>query len=269
MFGDSLVLGFVQGLTEFLPVSSSAHLVIMQRILGWREPALAFDLMLHVATMMATLIFFRNDVGRLGMEWLAGFRGGEGRRPGWRYGGGVSAATMATALVGLPLKPMVERALSSTMVVGLGLILTAALLEGAMRVPEGRRRLGLGQAFLVGVAQGVATFPGISRSGSTIAASVFLGIPREEAFRFSFLLSLPAIRGATLLEGRDLGGWKAFVMSLPSGWWAGMAVAFVTGLMALAVLRRLVVQGRWRGFAVYCALLGGSTVVFSLLFPGV
>ncbi len=269
MFADSLLLGFIQGLTEFLPVSSSAHLVLFQRVLGWQEPALAFDLVLHVATMAATLCFFWSDVWRLGAEWLSGFRSAEGRKPGWRYGWAVIAATLATALVGLPLKPLVEMALHSTLTVGVALLLTAALLEGAVRMSEGHRRLGLGNAFLVGLVQGVATFPGISRSGSTIAASVLLGLPREEAFRFSFLLSLPAILGATLLEGKELGGVTPFLESLPSGWWAGVVVAFVTGLLALVILRRVVVQGRWRGFAVYCALLGLTTVVFSLLFPAV
>lgn len=262
------MLGFVQGLTEFLPVSSSAHLVLFQRILGWREPALAFDLVLHVATMGATLAFFWSDVWRLGAEWFSGFWSSDGRKPGWRYGWAVLAATLTTALVGLPLKPLVEMALHSTLAVGGALLVTAALLEGAVRMSEGHRRLGVGNGALVGLVQGLATFPGISRSGSTIAASVLLGLPREEAFRFSFLLSLPAILGATLLEGRDLGGAGAFLESLPSGWWAGMLVAFATGFLALAVLRRLVVQGRWRGFAIYCALLGLVTVAFSLVFPG-
>lgn len=258
---EALSLGALQGVTEFLPVSSSGHLALLQMFLGFREAPLAYDVILHGATMMATLLFFRRDIRVLTGEWISGFFRPEGRStPGWRIGWSVVAGTLVTALIGLPLKPLVVRALASPALVGAGLLVTAALLLIAETARSRNARVSLRNALFVGLAQGIAVLPGISRSGATLAAGLRSGLEREEAFRFSFLLSLPAIAGAVLLELRH----GLSVGDLPPGWMWGALAAFLTGYAALRFLRRIVVRGQLRLFAVYCACIGALALGASL-----
>lgn len=263
---DVLVLGFLQGLTEFLPVSSSGHLALAQNLLQFSEAPLPFDVMLHVATMAATLLYFRRDVLSLLGDWLSGFTGTEGRRrPGWRFGWAVIAGTVVTVAVALPLKDLVESWMMSLLAVGCALLVTSLLLWTAGGFPCGEGRVSLKTGLLVGLAQGLAVVPGISRSGSTIVAGLALGLSRDEAFRFSFLLSLPAILGAILLQIDEAGGVTGLAGNLPSGWLFGALVAFGSGYAALALLRRIVTLGRWRGFALYCLVLGGVSIGLSFI----
>ena len=259
---ETFVLGAVQGLCEFLPVSSSGHLALLQNRLGLGgEGLLAFDLLLHCATLLAVLIFFRKDLFTLASGWVRGCvsRDAQGEE-GWRYGWAILAATAVTGAVALPLKGVVESAMRSQIAVGGGLLVTAGLLLLVPLFPERDKKLYLGAALFVGLAQGLAVFPGVSRSGATLAAGLFLGLSVAEAFRFSFLLSIPAILGASLLEGLKLlkmGG----LGLLPEGWgWAALA-AFLLGWLALALLRRLVLSGRWVYFGVYCLILGIVVIV--------
>ncbi len=264
MNGNVIVLGLIQGLTEFLPVSSSGHLALTQNLLHFSEAPLPFDVVLHVATMVATLIYFRNDVISLFCEWLSGFAGREGRRrPGWRFGWAVLAGTAVTVAVALPLRDVVENWMASLLAVGCALLVTSLLLwvAGGFSPKEGQ--VGLRNGLLVGLAQGLAVIPGISRSGSTIVTGLATGLSPEEAFRFSFLLSLPAILGAILLQTHEAGGLSELVGHLPSGWISGALVAFGSGYLALALLRRVVTLGRWRGFAGYCLLLGVISIGLS------
>lgn len=262
---ETFILGVVQGLCEFLPVSSSGHLALLQNRFGLGgEGLLAFDLLLHCATLLAVLIFFRRDLCVLASGWFRGCvrRSARGEE-GWRYGWAVLAATAATGAAALPLKGAVESAMQSQIAVGSGLLVTAGLLFLVPLFPEGERKPYLGTALLVGLAQGLAVFPGVSRSGATIAAGLFLGLAVAEAFRFSFLISIPAILGASLLEAMKLrksGG----LSSLPEGWvWAALA-AFVLGWLALIMLRRLVLSGRWVYFGLYCLILGIFVIVSSV-----
>ncbi|NLL36601.1 MAG: undecaprenyl-diphosphate phosphatase [Fretibacterium sp.] len=259
---QTLLLGVIQGLCEFLPVSSSGHLALAQIFFGLEsEGLLAFDLILHCATMLAVLLFFWKDLGVLAMEWLAGWGSAEGRkREGWGYGWGILAASIVTALVAFPLKDLVERAMSSPVTVGYGLLVTAGLLFAVSMFPDGRKKLFMGAALFVGLAQGLAVFPGVSRSGATIVAGLFVGLGVQEAFRFSFLVSIPAIVGASLLEGRELLQ-NASLAVLPDGWLWAAFVAFLLGWVALLLLRRLVLAGRWRLFGVYCLTLGSLAVL--------
>lgn len=254
-----LSLGILQGLTEFLPVSSSGHLSIFQNLAGFDAPPLGFDLVLHGATLLATLLFFRKTWWGVLVEWLGGWRLPPGKRPpGWKTGWAILGGTAVTAAIGLPLKSAVESAMGSLAVVGslllvnAGILLAAGLLASRAKGRPVNLPVGLG----VGFAQGLAVFPGISRSGSTICSGLFLGLSPAEAFDFSFLMSLPSVLGAILLEVLDLGGTTAFLESLPTGWWQGVSAAFISGLCALAVLRRFVVRGRWNGFAAYSAAVG-------------
>ena len=259
---QTLFLGAIQGATEFLPVSSSGHLALLKMLFGWEpEGLLIFDLILHCATMMAVLIFFRNDITTLLTQWLKGFFSGENRAAeGWSYGWAVLAGSVVTALIALPLKGAVEAAMSSRLAVGSGFLTTAALLCVTALLPERKKNSLLKAALVVGLFQGVAVFPGISRSGATIAAALFMGLSASEAFRLSFLMSVPAIFGATLLETRHV--LRGHALAMPDGWIAAAFAAFLVGYLALLFLRRLVLSGKWAYFGVYCFFLGLITLVF-------
>ena len=263
---QAVLLGALQGATEFLPVSSSGHLALAQIFLGFQEAPLAYDLLLHLATVLATVLYFGRDILELTGEWLMGFVNPNARRwTGWRYGWAVVAATGLTAAVGLPLKPYVEIGASNSLWVGLGLLITASVLLGSRWIPQRTRRLGLGTGLLVGVVQGLAVMPGVSRSGSTIVAGLASGLEPQEAFRFSFLLSIPAIVGANLVELHHIGGVSAFLAALPEGWGLGFASAFGAGFLSLMALRRVSLFGVWWIFGAYCLVLGGATVAATLL----
>ncbi|MDR1731829.1 MAG: undecaprenyl-diphosphate phosphatase [Synergistaceae bacterium] len=266
MFFDwhTLVLGAVQGLTEFLPISSSGHLALLQTWFGFSSSGLlAFDLLMHCATTLAVLIFFRNDIVRLLKQWFGGFLNSNARKDeGWRFGWAVLAGTVATALLAFPLKHLAESALLSPLAVGAGLLATAGILCLVPLLAEGDREVSIRIAFLVGLGQGIAVFPGLSRSGVTIMAALALGLAAPEAFRLSFLMSIPSILGASLLEFRDLLRSPA---ALPDGWPAGAVAAFLLGYLALGVMRRMVLSGRWAYFGIYCFLLGIFVVVSSVM----
>lgn len=255
----AVFLGLVQGVTEFLPVSSSGHLALLQQLFGIEEAALSYDLLLHFATMLATLVFFGKDVALLLCQWCRGFlSAGNRSAEGWTFGWAVIAGTVLTGAIGLSLKPVVERAMTLPWAVGTGLLVTAAVLRygSSLSTDLCGRPVTPARGLIVGLVQGIAVLPGISRSGSTIVAGMKTGLSAPAAFRFSFLLSLPAIFGATLLETKVLLQVPDWPSTLPAGWAAGTVAAFFSGLVSLAVLRRLVTRGKWRPFAVYCAILG-------------
>lgn len=250
----AVILGLAQGLTEFLPVSSSAHLTILGVLAGVREEdALAFFLILHLGTLVALVAFFARDL------WDLGVRSLRGDRDAWRYNGLIVLTTVPTAVIGLALKPVVERAMASPLTASLLLLVTAAFLTATRWFPEGT--VGPGSlrprhAFLVGVAQGLAVFPGISRSGATITACLALGLTREEAFRYAFFVSLPAIAGAALLDAKAMMG-----MSGQTGagvLFAGAAVSAVAGFAALALLKRTVVGRAFHWYAIWCLLAASA-----------
>jgi len=258
---NTLTLGVVQGATEFLPISSSGHLALSRMFFGWEFDALlAFDLMLHCATVLVVLIFFRNDIVTLLTQWLKGFFSRESRASeGWHYGWAVLAGSVVTACIALPLKDAVEAAMESRLAVGIGLLITAGLLCIAPLFSEREKNSLLKVALFVGLIQGMADFPGVSRSGSTIAAALFMGMSAPNAFRLSFLMAVPAIVGASLLELTQI--MRNPALTLPNGWILAAFAAFLVGYLALALLRRLVLSGKWAYFGVYCFFLGMIAVV--------
>ncbi|HDQ92504.1 MAG TPA: undecaprenyl-diphosphate phosphatase [Synergistetes bacterium] len=261
-----VLLGLLQGLTEFLPVSSSGHLVIVQSLFGWQDLAIAFDVMLHLATMSATVVFFRKEILRVALGWLGGLVSRSGRDdPGWSYGWSVLAGSVATVVVVLAIRPLIHFFFSNTLFVGFALLMTGAVLwyGKSIRVESGKVSVPAGVK--VGFVQGLAAFPGLSRSGLTIIAGLKSGLGSEEAFSFSFLLSLPAILGAAILELPDAGGISGISGSLPQGWWAGVIVAFLSGLFALSLLRQVVIRGKWKTFAVYCLFAGVFVLAVNLI----
>lgn len=267
---SAFALGLLQGVTEFLPVSSSGHLALAKQLFSVGHASLTYDVLLHFATMLATLLYFGKDILRLLREWGAGFFSSAARREeGWTLGWAVLAGTVVTAVVALPLKPVVERMMALPGAVGAGLLLTSALLWRGAKMASAQKTpgkpLSLLRGVLIGVVQGIAVLPGVSRSGSTIVTGMGTGLSAPSAFRFSFLLSLPAVFGATLLEVRGLlkaGDWAA---SLPSGWIAGFFASFLAGFFSLVLLRRVVAAGKWRPFAMYCAFAGALSICLSLL----
>lgn len=261
---DTAVLGLIQGLTEFLPVSSSGHLALAQIFIGMEMPPLSFDLVLHVATSCATIVFFWRDLWNTLFSWIRGFFDCDYRRSsGWRLGWSVILGTAMTCVIGLPIKGYAEAALQNSLSVGLGLCFTGVILSLSVFVRSGLGRVNIKDGFFVGLAQGVAIWPGISRSGMTIMTGQLSGLDKEEAFKFSFFLALPAVFGSTLFESMEVGGWKVFVASLPELWYVGAAVSFFSGLLALMILKKMVISSKWWLFGVYCLFAGISTVIIS------
>jgi undecaprenyl-diphosphatase len=259
---EALFLGLLQGVTEFLPISSSGHLAIAKTAMGVRDASLSYDLVLHFSTVLAVLLYFARDITSLLMEWLYGFFNANARGwAGWRFGWAVVIGVLVTAPLGILLKPFSEAASSNLLWLGGNLWITAVFLLSSRFFRGGTRAVSVRDGFFVGILQGLGVMPGISRSGSTMWAGLFMGLTRDEAFRFSFLLSVPTIIGATLYEARDNGGGESFILSLPEGWVWGAAAAFLSGLLSLFLLRKIVSSDRWWLFSIYCMVVGASAVV--------
>jgi len=269
---EALVLGVVQGATEYLPVSSSGHLVIFQHLFGLTEPALLFDIVLHVATLLVVLWFYRRDivdllhqslaaVGELarGETWSASQR----KYPGFRLAALIVVGTIPTALIGITLQETFEALFGSLRIVGAMLWVTGLILLATRFATRGERGIGdmkWVEALLIGLVQGLAITPGISRSGSTIAVALLLGIQRETAARYSFLLSVPSIVGALILELGDAGNSVGLAATL-----LGFAAALLTGYFCLAFLVRIVKKGKLAWFAPYCFLVGLLALILASL----
>ncbi|MFY9429933.1 MAG: undecaprenyl-diphosphate phosphatase [Acetomicrobium sp.] len=261
-FFHTLFLGALQGVTEFLPVSSSGHLALAQNLFGFDDPPLAFDVFLHFATMMSIFVYFLRDILELSKEWFLGLIDKSLRESsGWKYGWAVILGTFVTAIVALPIESVASRAFGVPWAVSCGLIVTASLLNWAGRIALSDKSINIWTGLIAGLAQGFAVMPGISRSGSTIVATLMTGAKREEAFRFSFLLSLPAIMGATLLEGTKVVKQQAV---LPDGWFYACVLAFFCGLASLRFMKKIVIFGRWRFFSLYCLLTAGIGFVIGM-----
>ena len=258
---QALTLGALQGATEYLPVSSSGHLVLAEHLFGLREPALLFNIVLHVGPLLAVLIYYRRDLVELTRDTLRGLaeltRGGSPRevlrrRAGFRLALLIGVAVIPTAIIGLAFNDSFERMFGSVAWTGVMLTITGTVLFFTRAAPQtSSRKLGLGTALLIGTVQGLAIAPGISRSGTTIAAALFCGIDREEAARFSFLLSVPSILGALLVEANGAANSVAGESMI-----LGFVSAAVTGYFCLALLVRLVKENRLSMFSYYCWALG-------------
>jgi undecaprenyl-diphosphatase len=256
------LLGLIQGLTEFLPVSSSGHLAITQHFLpGFEQPGLLFDILLHFATTMAVIIYFRKDVWKLLTCFFRKDPYALDDRHTFRM---ILLGSVPTAIIGLSGKDFFEGLFENLPVIGCMLILTALLLIVAERARrDGRQlsQLNSNDALLVGIVQGLAIIPGISRSGSTIACLLLRNIDGEAAARFSFLLALPAIIGAMLLSLKDLQ--QVANNDLPA-YGLGALIAFSSGLFAIRWLMNVVRRKRLAGFAVYCLLVGSSIIGYAM-----
>ncbi|MEJ2638063.1 MAG: undecaprenyl-diphosphate phosphatase [Desulfosarcinaceae bacterium] len=267
---QAIALGLIQGLTEFLPVSSSGHLVLLQNLFGMKEPELLFDICLHVGTLVAVLlVFYREILHILGtlvrlpslMRAAGGIKALFAANADVRLCALIVIGSVPTAILGLLFKAGAEHIFGAVWVVGLMLLVTGTLLWCTRyTAPTGRDLLKTHakDALAIGVVQGMAIIPGISRSGSTIAAALFLGIDREVAGRYSFLLSVPAILGALVLglDAEELQTTIPLEMIL-----LGTLIAALVGYLALKLLLGLVRRGQLSWFAPYCWVLGVIALV--------
>lgn len=269
-----VVLGVIQGVAEFLPISSSGHLTLFQHFFGMPEPDDLFNILLHFATLIAVFVYYRRDVWEMILEFFRFFgdlfshRARQGEPPvARRQILLLIVATLPLFLV-LPIKNYVESVGNYPEAVSCILILTGVILFVSDRMAKGRknaRNTTLKDAALIGVAQGFATLPGLSRSGSTIATGMALGLERKFAVRFSFLMSLPAVLGATILEVVDVASEGTFDGTMLPKYLLGMVIAGVVGYFSIGLVNLLAAKGRFGAFAYYCWIAGGVFLVLSIL----
>lgn len=250
----AIFLGIVQGLTEFLPISSSGHLVFFQSLFGMKEPQLFFDVMLHFGTLLAVVIYFRRDIGGIIRGIGSTVTGKRKNEEGTRLFFLILVASIPTGLMGILFKDWFESLFSKPNIVGGMLLITGSILwltRWVKREGGSLEKMRWIDAILIGVVQGVAIIPGISRSGATISMGLFCGLNRELAGRFSFLLSIPAILGAMLLEL-----WKVDSMPELQAVSIGTAMAFLAGFLSLAFLMKVIQMGKIYNFSYYCWGIG-------------
>ena len=261
--GGALFLGALQGLTEFLPVSSSGHLVLFQQFFEMGGDEILFDLVLHLGTLLPVLWFYRAHVGLLVRDPLVG-TGPFAQREGVRLLGLLVAASVPTAVIGLAFEDWFEHLFATPAALTVTFATTGCLLWASGRFDRSGQgtTLTVPLALALGLAQGFAITPGISRSGTTIAVALMLGVERGEAARFSFLMSVPAILGAVALKFRDADQSTLDATGLS----IGFVSAMVTGYLALVLLVRVVQAGTFPRFAWYC---WGAAIVAGVLAIGV
>jgi undecaprenyl-diphosphatase len=261
-FLKAVVLGMLQGLTEFLPISSSAHLRIFPELFGWGDPGAAFTAVIQIGTELAVLIYFRKDIWRIASAWVQSLyrpdlRGTLDSRMGWY----IIVGSLPIVILGVLLKDIIEQDFRNLWIIGTTLIVLGIILGIADRVGRNERaitRMSLSHAIYLGLAQAAALVPGVSRSGATISMGRFLGYDREAATRFAFLLAIPAVVGAGIFELQEIPGgdnaygpWPTLVATI---------VSFLVGYAAIAWLLRYVSTNSYLPFVVYRIALGAFTL---------
>ena len=260
---QAVFLGVLQGLTEFLPISSSAHLRIFPELFGWGDPGAAFTAVVQIGTELAVLIYFRHDIWTIASTWLRSLvrpelRGKFEARMGWY----VILGSLPIVILGIALKDVIEKDFRNLWIIGTTLIVLGIVLGVADRVgaqDKTIKRLSLRDALLMGFAQALALIPGVSRSGATLSMGRLLGFDREAATRFAFLLAIPAVVGAGLFELKEIPhgdnsyGWTPTIIAT--------VVSFVVGYAAIAWLLRFVTTRSYAPFVIYRIGLGTLTLV--------
>jgi undecaprenyl-diphosphatase len=264
---DALILGLVQGLTEFLPVSSSGHLVMGQYLLNLQDTGmLSFDVYVHFGTLISVCVIFRKDIAEMILATWKALHTGTVRssyetNEYVRMTLAIIVGSIPAAIIGLKYHDQIEEAFKDPKLVAVNLVVTGLILF-LTRLPKPKegKRLGLVSGFIIGLAQSVAILPGISRSGSTISAALFLKLSPGTAARFSFLMSIPVIAGAALLEAGTVirqgmeNGFGPFIV--------GMVAAAAMGYVSIKVLLRLIERGKFSWFSFYCFALGIAGILF-------
>lgn len=261
---ESVVLGVVQGLTEFLPVSSTAHLLLVPAWLKWQEPSVWFIVALHIGTLAACLVYFRQDVFQLAVSFFTSLKKmlrvslfTDMEKLAWM----IFASTFVTAFLGFLLKDSFERLFENMYATAFFLLVTAAILFLAERLKKEKKTIAdvsFVHALLIGLGQTISITPGISRSGSCISSAMFLGYTKKDAARYAFLLAVPAILGAVVLEGHShikeiMHRENLAVVS------AGVTASFISGMLAIDFLMKKIKQIPLYYFSIYCVLFGASS----------
>ena len=269
---QAIIIGLVQGLTEFLPVSSSAHLIFAQQALGVADVGLAFDVLLHGGTLVAVLVYFYDDI----LNMIKGFFLSlidlkEGRfiseikqDPYKKLAWLTILATIPVGVVGVLFNDMIESMFQGLTIPAFLLLVTGCLLYASQRMNSGRidvRNVTIKEALIMGCGQALAVLPGLSRSGTTIAAGLFAGLDKEFAAKFSFILSIPAILGAAVFQLKDLSGGNIEIGACI----AGFVVAVISGYLAISVLLKIVREKSLDIFAYYCWIVGLIVLIGSLI----
>lgn len=274
-FLQAVFLGVLQGLTEFLPISSSAHLRFFPELFGWGDPGAAFTAVIQIGTELAVLLYFRKDIWRIAKAWTLSlfkpeYRGALDARMGWY----IIVGSMPIVILGALLKDVIERDFRNLWIIGVALIMMGLVLGLADRIGKTDRQvkqMTLRDAGLMGGAQALALIPGVSRSGATLSMGRLLGYDREAATRFAFLLAIPAVVGAGVFELGEISDvGRAHPGEADYGWGptiTALVVSFLVGYAAIAWLLRYVSKNSYTPFVVYRVLLG--TAVLVLLGAGV
>src|SRR3954454_7736238 len=266
---EAIVLGIVQGLTEFLPISCTGHLRIVPAFVGWDDPGSAFTAVIQLGTTVAVLIYFREDLWRIARAWLGSLRRGrEGARsdPDARLGWYIVLGTIPIGIFGLAFKHQIEHGARSLYLIGTVLIVFGFVMLAAERYGTRRRELSSmtpADGAFVGVAQALALVPGVSRSGATISAGLFRGLTREAAARYSFLLSTPAIVLAALFELKGIVAGSEHTGASTADILVATAFAFVVGYWSISFLLRFVTRHGLVWFVVYRVLLGALVLALT------
>ena len=269
---QAIIIGLVQGLTEFLPVSSSAHLIFAQQALGLSDVGLAFDVLLHVGTLVAVVTYFFSDIVNMikgfflslidlkDRKFMQEVRRDPYKKLAWL----TIAATIPVGVVGVLFNDLVEELFTGLTVPAFFLLITGCLLYASQRMNSGKIDLSnmtLKESLIMGCGQALAVLPGLSRSGTTIAAGLFSGLDKEFAAKFSFILSIPAILGAGVFQLKDLSGGSVEIGACI----AGFVVAAVSGYLAISFLLKLIREKSLDIFAYYCWIVGVVVLVGSLI----
>ena len=273
---NAIVLGLVQGIAEFLPISSSGHLSILNNLFAMTTTAdghLFYDVLLHLGTLISICIVYWEDIAAMFFEVLgfinigplAGAR--KARYPAARLFFMIVMATLPLLLI-LPIKNLLEGLYNNNIFIGIALVLTGCMLYVSDRMQPGKKTVGsmtIFDALIIGLCQCVAVVPGLSRSGTTITAGIATGLKRDFAVKFSFLMSLPAVLGANILSFADALNEGVDVSSLPA-YFIGMAVAMVSGICSIHLLRYIANRGKFGGFAYYCWVVGVLAIILTMIF---
>jgi undecaprenyl-diphosphatase len=250
---EAVILGIVQGVTEWLPISSSGHLVLAQQLFGLTQP-LIFDIMLHLGSLLVVLVYFWKQI----KELIIGVLRFEREKLRMLYF--IIIATIPIALAGYFLGESIKSAFASLLVVGIGLIFTSLLLFFSKFPRVKTKKLNWFNVLIIGIFQAFAILPGVSRSGSTISSGMFQGVKKEDVAPFSFLIFIPAIFGATLIEIGNIGA----VENIPA-MIIGTAVSAITGFFSLKLLMNIIRKNKFSYFGIYCLVLGVIVIGIALL----
>jgi len=245
---DAIILGIIQGLTEFLPVSSSGHLALVETVLGVKEPGVQFEVLVHLGTLVAVLVYFRNQISLLIRALFDRTLVKERFVIGYLILG-----TIPAGLAGFYLESFFEKAFSNPLLTSLMLFVTGFILLSTYLVRAGNNDVSFKSALVMGIGQAFAILPGISRSGSTIAAGMLIGVDPSKAAEFSFLLAIPAIAGAVVLKA---GEFVNISSELIGPYLVGAIVAFLFGLLAVYLVLTVIRKGKFQYFAYYCFAAG-------------